>query len=130
MQDTIINEDKDSPEPSDCCIPNCYDKVEVLDIEYIILTSLEDIAMGLYYHPYIRVHSETLSNFESNVKEALQKLKNYQKENCTLKQQLKKNEASEKVVSELKPQLEEKENEIKKLKIEISNQIEEKKDVT
>jgi hypothetical protein len=86
MQDTVINEDKDSAEPSDCCIPNCYDKVEVLDIESTILTALENMVMEQEHYPYV-IHSETLSNIESIVKEALEKLKNYQKENCTLKQQ-------------------------------------------
>ena len=45
----------------------------------------------------------------------------------TLKQQSKKNEATEKVVFELKPQLEEKENEIKKLNTEVNDQTEETK---
>ena len=44
MQDKIINEDKDSPKLSDCCIPNCCDKVEVMDIEDTIQTTLEDMA--------------------------------------------------------------------------------------
>lgn len=63
------------------------------------------MVMEQEHYPYV-IHSETLSNIESIVKEALEKLKNYQKENCTLKQQLKKNESAEKVVFELKPQLE------------------------
>ena len=32
MKDIIINKDKDSLEPSDCCIPNYCDEVEVMDI--------------------------------------------------------------------------------------------------
>ena len=63
--------------------------------------------MGPDYHPFLELHSETFSNLESNVEEALEKLENYLMENGALKQQLKKYVAAEKVVSELKPQLEE-----------------------
>ena len=122
MQDTVINEDKKSLEPSDCCIPNCCDKVEVMDIEDTIRTTLEDMAREIDSYPYV-LSEETVSNINSIFKEA----KNYQKENCALKQQLKKNEAAEKVVSKLKPQLQERDSKIKELETEISIQIEETK---
>ena len=67
MQDIVINEHKDSPKPSDCCIPTCYDKVEELDIEYTILTALENMVMEHSLYPYI-VHDETLSNIEISLR--------------------------------------------------------------
>ena len=91
-----------------------------MDIEDTIWTTLEDIAREMDNYPYV-LSEETISNIKSIFEEA----KNYQKENCALKQQLKKNEAVEKVVSELKPQLEERDNKIKNLETKISNQIEE-----
>ena len=108
MKDTVISEDKDSPEPFDCCIPNCCDEEEVMGIEDTIRTTLEDIAREMDNYPYV-LSEETISNIKSIFEEA----NNYQKENCALKQQLKKNEVAEKVVFELKPQLEERDRKIK-----------------
>ena len=51
----------------------------MLNLEDVILTTLEDIGMGPDYHPFLELHSETFSNLESNVKEALEKLKKYLK---------------------------------------------------
>jgi hypothetical protein len=81
MKDTVINEDKDSPEPSDCCIPNCCDEVEVMDIEDTIQTTLEYMEREINNYPYV-LSEETTSNIKSIFEEA----KNYQKENCALKQ--------------------------------------------
>ena len=69
MQDTVINEDKDSSEPSNCCIPNCCDKVEVMDIEDTIRTTLEDMARELENYPYV-LNNETISNINSIFEEA------------------------------------------------------------
>ena len=99
----------------------------MLKLEDVILTFFEDIGMGPHYYPFLEVYSEIFSHLESNVKEALEKLENYLKENGALKHQLKKYVAAEKVMSKLKPQLEEKENEIKKLKTEVSDQTKEMK---
>ena len=87
-----------------------------------IIFSFKDIRMGPEYYPFFEAYCETFCNLENNFKEALEKLENYLKENGALKQQLKKYVAAEKVMSELKPQLEEKENEIKKLKTKVSDQ--------
>ena len=86
MQDSVINEDKDSSESFDCCIPCCCDKVEVLNIEYEILSALKKMVTEREYCLYYEVHRETLSNLEICVKEALEKLKDYQKKSCTIKQ--------------------------------------------
>ena len=71
--------------------------------------AFKDIGTGPDYYPFVEVYSETFSNLESNVKEALEKLENYLKENGALTQHLKKYVAAEKVMSEIMPQLEEKE---------------------
>ena len=91
-----------------------------MDIEDTIWTTLEYMAREINNYPYV-LSEETISNIKGIFEEA----KNYQKENCALKQQLKKNEVAKKVVFELKPQLEERDNKIKKLEIEISNQTKE-----
>ena len=54
-------------------------------------------------------------------------MENYQKENGALKQLLKVYVAAKMDVSKLKPQLEEKKNEIKKLKTKVRDQTEEAK---
>ena len=99
----------------------------MLKLKDAIISTLEDIGSGPYYNPIIEVSKDIFSNLESNVKDALEKLENYLKENGGLKQQLKKYVVAEKVVSELKPQLKEKEKEIKKLKTEVSDQTKEMK---
>jgi chromosome segregation ATPase len=99
----------------------------VLKLKDKIIIALEEIRMGPDYYTIIEVDKDAFSNHESSVMDALEKLENYLKENGALKQQLKKYVAAEKIMSELTPQLEEKEIEIEKLKIEVSDQTEETK---
>jgi chromosome segregation ATPase len=140
-QDSVINEGKDSPKYSNCNNSKCNnvefspaneeEDLEVVCVEstnnYLIdeeeyLLKLKDKV--IYVLEEAEDNPYAFEDIERITKESLEK---YQRHIMALKQMLKKQEGSE--TTKQRTQLEEKEEEIKRLKNEIISQEEEKKKV-
>jgi chromosome segregation ATPase len=141
-QDSVINEGKDSPgcnnskcNDVECSPANEEEDLEVVCVEstnnYLVdeeedLLKLKDKVIDALEEVSNEIEDDsyTFEDLERITKESLDK---YQRHFMALKQLLKKQEGSE--TTKQRTQLEEKEEEIKRLKNEIISQLEEKKKV-